>query len=202
MSRVDPSGHADCAAGDNTCWQSEWSWKNRWYEAHGYFWDNGGWSRYGLANFRDEGILRETVGEAGVTFDNTVFGAWDFANGQMQLIGQGVVALANKLGGLAGFAHLKTLLGGGASFERYNLPGRSHAGGAQLAYGEVWPHTIRVFNDFFVGGAAIGRGNAVHELAHVIDYNSSKGYMWLSSHVPNGLDEKSYIGSYGADSRA
>jgi RHS repeat-associated protein len=148
LSRIDPSGNADCAAGDNACWQSEWGWKNRWYEAHGYFWESNGWTRNNPANFRDEGILRDTAGEAGISFDNTLFGAWDFASGEMQLIGQGIVAFANKLGGLAGFAQLKTLLGGDTSFERYNLPGRSHAGGGQLAYGEVWPHTIRVLNDF------------------------------------------------------
>jgi hypothetical protein len=43
--RVDPSGHADCAAGDNACWQSEWMWQNRWYEAHGFFWSGSSWKR-------------------------------------------------------------------------------------------------------------------------------------------------------------
>ena len=33
---VDPSGNAECAAGDTACWQSEWEWKDRWYRAHGY----------------------------------------------------------------------------------------------------------------------------------------------------------------------
>jgi hypothetical protein len=42
----------------------------------------------------------------------------------------------------------------------------------------------------------------VHELAHVIDYNAKKGYMWFSSHIPNGLSEKSYMGWYGAGSNA
>ena len=39
LNLIDPSGHEGCAAGD------DWCWNNRWYQAHGKYWDtdNGGW---------------------------------------------------------------------------------------------------------------------------------------------------------------
>ncbi len=37
----DPSGHAACSAGDRSCWENEWTWKNRWYKEHGYEYSNG-----------------------------------------------------------------------------------------------------------------------------------------------------------------
>ncbi len=44
---TDPSGHAECAAGDMACWQKEWEWKNRWYNAHGWFDNGNGWRKKG-----------------------------------------------------------------------------------------------------------------------------------------------------------
>ena len=72
---IDPSGHAACAAGDTACWQEEWRWKDRWYKAHGH--TGGNW--FGSPDdpeFEDEQILRETVGEAGIS----IAGVWDFAS--------------------------------------------------------------------------------------------------------------------------
>ncbi len=58
--RVDPSGHADCAADDRACWENEWYWKNRWYNAHGWYADDeGGWSRPGPIHFADADIAVE-----------------------------------------------------------------------------------------------------------------------------------------------
>ncbi|MDL1898458.1 RHS repeat-associated core domain-containing protein [Anaerolineae bacterium CFX7] len=34
VNRIDPTGHEDCVAEDDWCWQ------NRWYEAHGYCWSD------------------------------------------------------------------------------------------------------------------------------------------------------------------
>jgi hypothetical protein len=42
--RVDPTGHADCAADDRACWVSEWEWRDRWYKEHGY--ENAGDDNY------------------------------------------------------------------------------------------------------------------------------------------------------------
>jgi hypothetical protein len=63
--RVDPSGHADCKDGDDACWQNEWWWKNRWYEAHGQFWNaqGGGWTTQSTPRFSDLQILIDTFFE-------------------------------------------------------------------------------------------------------------------------------------------
>ncbi|MFC1465067.1 MAG: RHS repeat-associated core domain-containing protein [Candidatus Brachytrichaceae bacterium NZ_4S206] len=182
--RVDPSGHADCAANDQACWEQEWWWQNRWYEAHGYFWDNGGWNRRGLANFRDEGILRDTLGEAGIVFVDSLFRAWTFA--EMIPIGQGVVALAHKVGG---FNQLAGLLGNQTiHFVRDATAWLLNTvrGGETPAH--TWPYvdhsTVTFFDAYFRMSVWLQRGSAVHELAHLIDYNSSSGY--LRDQIPKG----------------
>ncbi|NJM42607.1 MAG: hypothetical protein HC853_18625, partial [Anaerolineae bacterium] len=63
LTRIDPSGHADCAAGDDACWQSEWGWKNRWHEARGQFWDGSGWNKRGNPRFGDVGAFIELLAE-------------------------------------------------------------------------------------------------------------------------------------------
>jgi hypothetical protein len=47
----------------NACWQSEWSWKNRWYEARGHFWDGKGWGGRGAPRFADVGAFVELLAE-------------------------------------------------------------------------------------------------------------------------------------------
>ena len=66
----DPSGHLSCAAGDHACWRQEWEYQNRWYNAHGYFWNSSAsrWSTTGAAEFADFEILADTLGEAGIQF--------------------------------------------------------------------------------------------------------------------------------------
>jgi RHS repeat-associated protein len=106
----DPSGHASCAAGDNACWQQEWQWNNRWYEAHGYFWNGGTshWSNTGWARFADRGILDETVGEAGIGFRiASAVPTLPWSEAEQNLVGQGIVALGQKVGGMQ---HLLSLL--------------------------------------------------------------------------------------------
>ena len=61
VNRIDPTGHEDCAAEDDWCWQ------NRWYEAHGYCWSDAkqDWSKQCQPEFQDEDILKEVLGEEG-----------------------------------------------------------------------------------------------------------------------------------------
>jgi RHS repeat-associated protein len=104
--RVDPSGHADCAAGDMACWQSEWEWKNRWYNAHGWYADDeGGWSRPGTAFFRDAAIANDVARELGISF----VGEWNSKWKQSVLTG--AVFLANAL---RGFEFFRAALPAGA----------------------------------------------------------------------------------------
>ncbi len=61
VNRIDPTGHEDCAAEDDWCWQ------NRWYEAHGYCWSDTkqDWAKQCTPEFQDEDILSEVLGENG-----------------------------------------------------------------------------------------------------------------------------------------
>ncbi|MFN8455220.1 MAG: RHS repeat-associated core domain-containing protein [Anaerolineae bacterium] len=104
---VDPSGHAGCAADDHACWDS------RWYRAHGYTQDKGKWKLGSDAQFDDPEILSDVLGENGIQVDsNWLSNEW---NGELSLIGQGVVKLSNVVGGTA---NLKELVGGAVSFVR------------------------------------------------------------------------------------
>ena len=61
---VDPSGHvsaADCGAITDQA-QSAFCWNQRWYEAHGYRWVNGGWQAGHDPIFGDAGIGVECSG--------------------------------------------------------------------------------------------------------------------------------------------
>ncbi len=62
---VDPSGHQGCAPEDQACWVNEWYWKNRWYNARGYYWHNarGDWSTPGPLRFADAEIAVEWLME-------------------------------------------------------------------------------------------------------------------------------------------
>lgn len=61
VNRIDPTGHEDCAAEDDWCWQ------NRWYEAHGYCWSDAkqDWAKQCQPEFQDENILKEVIREGG-----------------------------------------------------------------------------------------------------------------------------------------
>ena len=61
VNRIDPTGHEDCAAEDDWCWQ------NRWYEAHGYCWSDAkqDWAKQCQPEFQDKDILEEVLGENG-----------------------------------------------------------------------------------------------------------------------------------------
>jgi len=152
---IDPPGHAACAAGDTVWWQEEWRWKDRWYKAHGHI--GGDWfGNPGDPEFEDEQILRETVGEAGIT----ILGAWDFA-GQLVPMATGIVRFGNRLSG--GLAQLRGLLGGSAKIRRGSCFGQPCA---------LPPGTDIVSIPNSIHDATWLMHTVVHELAHVIDWHS------------------------------
>jgi RHS repeat-associated protein len=152
---IDPSGHAACAAGDTACWQEEWRWKDRWYKAHGH--TGGDWfGDPGDPEFEDEQILRETVGEAGISIP----GVWDFAS-QLTPMATGIVRFGNRLSG--GLAQLRGLLGGGAQIK----PGSCFGHPCALP-----PGTDIVSIPNSIHDATWLMHTVVHELAHVIDWHS------------------------------
>ena len=57
----DPSGHAACAAGDRACWENEWTWKDRWYKAHGYQYHQGNYVYTGNYIFANTDAARELI---------------------------------------------------------------------------------------------------------------------------------------------
>ncbi|MCL4506710.1 MAG: hypothetical protein M1434_11110 [Chloroflexi bacterium] len=175
--RIDSSGHADCSAGDTACWTSEWMWKNRWFEAHGKFWDGGGWNKQDNANFRDWDILRDTLGEVGILGTN---GSADWLFDELTTVAQGVVALMNKVGGSG---RLQALLGSTVYFIRDHNACFSGMGGG-IACVQNFRDEVR-FPDILFGRLPgiypagdpgkladpyFIRGTAVHELAHVMDF--------------------------------
>ncbi len=79
----DPSGHAACGADDRACWEEEWYWKNRWYNAHGYFDNGNGWSAQGLPVYSDIGILLDTLAEVGVPTIRDILPGGAYGMGQI-----------------------------------------------------------------------------------------------------------------------
>jgi RHS repeat-associated protein len=163
---VDPSGHTNCAADDRACWDS------RYYRAHGYRKNHEGeWQQVGNAEFDDAGILSDVLGENGITLQ--AGDTWHF--GDLSLVGQGVVALSNRVGGAD---RLKELLGGTVSFVR-KAQGRFFGCGSDAAAcaisGLFSGGTVEFYNGLFTGSDNFVRGVAVHELAHIIDFNNAIG---------------------------
>jgi RHS repeat-associated protein len=111
---VDPSGLAECAAGDQQCWISEWHWKNNWYSARGYFWGGSHWDDTSQApSFANEQVTNEVIEDAGIKLAG---GGWGWAN--KQKVAYGVALFGRKLvGGLKDPGGLRELLGGGATID-------------------------------------------------------------------------------------
>jgi hypothetical protein len=141
--------------------------------------------------------LNRVLDEAGISFTNGG-GVWSLD--EIIQMTQGVVALANKLSNsdnLVALTNLRGMLGGGAYFVRggdgRNGPDgfAAYVGGGQVIQGEwlgIFNRTVNVFNNAFNvnnNGAPISpdfvRGIVVHELAHVIDFNSALGYQGQSA---------------------
>ncbi len=77
---TDPSGHEPCT--------TDFCWRNRWYNAHGYFWNpaTGHWSQPGMPMFADDDIVATVLHEAGIAFDTE--SPWQFHH--LEAIGRGV----------------------------------------------------------------------------------------------------------------
>ena len=189
----DPTGHAACAAGDRACWENEWYWKNRWYNAHGYFHDGNHWGRSDNAVFSDEGILREVLAEAGIA----AAGSWDL--GELSLVGQGVVALMNKVGGAGRLKALfdpPGLFQGSPSvtFRRGTAGWGTCTGmGACSLYNTVW-----FFDALFRHADDWIRATAVHELGHIIDHkHMARQASFISQSFPGYGDPQFRLTDYG-----
>lgn len=191
----DPSGHQSCTAGDSACWEAQWQWNNCWYNAHGYFWGGSHWTVTSDPSFADEGILDDTVAEAGISWA-TVPGdgaTWTFA--RKAPIASGIVRLANAVSG--GFARLSDLLGGRASMVI------ASGGNLLCNFGQVpcsmptWRPRPIVWPAEYIDGQ-LSSGNhlpaaAVHELAHVIGWQSGGGFSrWWKRNVPEEIALSTY----------
>jgi hypothetical protein len=97
---------------------------------------------------------------------------------------------------------LEQRLGGWAAFLRENDPPAGWNVAAYTGLGQAFQcaclgflnHEIRVFNNVFATGDDNVRGTAIHELGHVMDFNSVQGYKALS----NAIGIAPYnVGTYG-----
>jgi hypothetical protein len=161
LSRIDPDGHSD---------QDTWYWQNRYYNARGQFWDGNGWNNKSHAFFADDDILNETLHEAGVYFENGDK-QWTFR--EKSVVGQGVVALSDKVGGLS---KLRGLLGGNGWTELSRskagtggcATGHACTGGVVERYTGFGANHIEFYDGAF-STPQYSRWAAVHELGHAID---------------------------------
>jgi len=158
---VDPSGFAECSPGDQQCWINEWNWKNRWYNAHGYGFENGHWSKSIDPVMADANIARDVLVEANIH----LAGSWQ--PGYIQEMARGVARFGQKLTASGGFARLRELLGGPVRVRDWGC-----GGGAACA--PPVPVPFFGWELWFPPSFALGEvaGSFVHELAHVIDWNS------------------------------
>ncbi len=155
---------------------SQWEWRNRWYEAHGYFWneDTGHWDKEGTAQFADAGILNAVLAEAGIVAHSGFGGkAWTFE--ELSYVGQAAVKFGQKVGGLN---QLQKLLGGGVSVVRKSVPSgweSKGCGSGAVACALAWTNTAYFYDSLFTEDSLFIRGSVVHELAHLIDFKSGLG---------------------------
>lgn len=184
---ADSSGHnpenpgdpgADPSVGLNC--QTEWCWKNRWFRAHGYYWDNSysDWVRTGWVQFSDHLIAKEVFAEAGISFYNLM----DWSLRELADVGQGVIDLAKAVGGMD---HLKSLL----TPNPRNMPfmigrtGNDVCGALACVDDDNYGSQIVIeFTDLFFeqNYSRLHRAwGMVHELAHIMDRYSDR---YFSSH--------------------
>ena len=185
----DPSGYASDSGGADAgkcstreCWEEEWYWNNRWSRAHGYAFGAGHWDIPIAAHFADPEILLDVLDKAGIMVDSS----WDLSTfaefRNLSLLGQGVVAFAQKTGGLinagttAGLVQLKTLTSNGVTWFRAasgaDIGYCSDAAACTLTWDDGRPAAIYFFDSTFkyrlFRGRSWARSVAVHELAHAI----------------------------------
>ena len=191
---VDPTGYAECAAGDMQCWQNEWYWKNRWYEAHGYGWNGEGWSKPINPKFADRGIMDEVLSEAGIKLVGG--GGWTWPSKQwtgwtddrVEHVARAVALFARKLS--RGMEGLRTLF----SNETVTMAIVTSSGPAcgcsnPCAPPQPWSdgNTVLLPVGVFYAGRTDLHMIIVHELAHIVDWHSSvngRAFSRAWSHPP------------------
>ena len=166
---TDPSGHDSYQPSEG---DEEWYYKNRWYEARGYAWGGGHWDKPINARFIDKGALKEVLEEAEVSLD----GSWDLDNRShwkaLTLLAQGLVKLANKIGG-TNLSRLKDFTGGGVTWKRANEALKTGTICAPKTGTIIYACALGTEVEFYTNSlngkdASLLRGTAVHEMAHVI----------------------------------
>lgn len=176
---TDPSGHAPQFPGDDPnnpdpC-TTDWCWENRWYEAHGYTWNDrrDDWRIGGDPTFYDERIMDEVIAEAGITIVTSA------TTSQKEAIARGVSMLGRALSG--GVAQLRKLLGRTSLFIGSHSPVFCGGGVNPCAPPSLRNMTHQVFlpAPAFTAYGANMHMIVVHELGHVIDWQSHIG---LDSH--------------------
>ncbi len=172
---VDPSGLAECAAGDQQCWTNEWNWKNRWYNAHGYSWGGSHWSVVGNPTFADEGITDDVISEAGISLASAASPSpWSWDN--KKKVAYGAASIGQSLS--TGMAGLRALLGGHAQVTLGSVPFYCNGG---CAPPPPWADGHTVFlpiGPFNAQGLLGGAQWVVHELAHVMDWQGNFSTRW------------------------
>ena len=169
----DPSGHASCTT--DACWE------RRWYEAHGYFMSgvSGHYSDERTAVFRDEGILRDVLKEAGIV----VAASWNLSNPDefrnVSLLAQGVVKLGQKITGVRGVgiepavAHLSSLGGGNVQWKRATdsmsgALGCVSSGATMVILACASGAEVEFYDVLFKRSTSTIEGTVIHEMAHVL----------------------------------
>ena len=176
---IDPSGHADCDASNGACWNNEWMWKNRWYEAHGYFWSGDSWAYDSkrMPQFSDLPIFTEILGEAGISWAR---GDKTWAWNELVIVTSAIVRFAHLIDdGPNGGARLKSLLG--AKQTVINRSVQSSDNDPDTT-GEHLSNNIWLYDAAFASTRTLQEiyGTVIHELAHTIgDTNKTpSGKTW------------------------
>jgi RHS repeat-associated protein len=167
---------------DATGHMTEWDWQNRWYNAHGYFWDpsTGFWSTVGDPVFSDVGIAREVIGEAGITLGGNA--TWTDDN--IKQVAFGVAKLGQRLSG--GIPAIKTLTGGGVEVQlkkKVAFGSGSWAPPPSISNGRL----VKLSEYMMNNSIEIGAQYFIHELGHVIDWQNGFSSAWNDKY--DGLTE-------------
>ncbi len=129
------------------------------------------------AFFYDPAILVTVLDEAGIH----PVGPWPFLD--LKYVGQGVVALAQKVGG---FPRLHALIGSIAIYRKKEAPGGTCLKGSAACTFPLL--SIEFFDLMFSGPRATEysisiSGTAVHEIAHAIDFNLFRLSFWTRDRI-------------------
>jgi RHS repeat-associated protein len=194
---IDPSGHEPVE--DSCAGQGEECYVKRWYLAHGYSYHNeeGKWVFTGIVSILDGQIAREVLEEAGITLINTIQASeemleiWEWSTEEIIAVAQGIGDLAARIG--KGYGRLKELAGGTTSFIRGKTPFECIG---RPACAPPPPFTDGRTVYFM---SHIDKFLAVHEFAHVIDWNSQFKSGTIRVPFSSAIPEGPLITSYSDD---